>query len=191
MAARTVVARGRVGCGPPSGARVHGASGSAASRTRRGRLATGEGPTRPSEWARRVRRVGPSSRPRWVRVAPVSARVAFRRPPSRPNKVPTPPQTAPTGPRAQGDSPTFLGHSARVLRADSGAGVAESAPRCGESRCRLSAPVGGGCRPDHPGDSFAAEDWCAEPRVSPATERHSGSPRARRGTRLGLPARSW
>jgi len=76
----------------------------AASRTRRGRLAKGEGPsgvsesaslatTRPSEWARHApNAIGPASRPRWVRVVPVSARVAFWKPPSpsrsRPNQSP-------------------------------------------------------------------------------------------------------
>ena len=92
--ARAVVARGRV---------RRGHQLAAASRTRRGRLAEGEGPsgvsesasrapTRPSEWARRARsrpRESPPPPPVWVRVAPVSGRVAFWKTMSRANKVRT------------------------------------------------------------------------------------------------------
>jgi len=91
--ARAVVARGRV---------RRGHQLAAASRTRRGRLAEGEGPSGVSESASvlplgrasgpGVRGVGPASRPPppvWVRVAPVSGRVAFWKTMSRANKVRT------------------------------------------------------------------------------------------------------
>jgi hypothetical protein len=95
VAARTVVARGRVGRRVGEWQRRVG-PGEGDSPQVRVPLGRASGPG--------VRPVGPSSRPRWVRVALC-----------RPNKVPTRPQTAPTGPRARADSPTFLAHSPTFL----------------------------------------------------------------------------
>jgi len=79
VAARTVVARGRVGRRVGEWQRRVGPG--------EGDLATGEGPTLPLGRASGpgVRPVGPSSRARWVRVAPVSAQRSAHSAPNRPD----------------------------------------------------------------------------------------------------------
>ena len=102
MAARTVVARGRVGRRVGEWQRRVG-PGEGDSPQVRVPLGRASGPG--------VRRVGPSSRPRWVRVAPVSAQQSAHSAPNRPDS----PHFCATRPTFLPDSDTLLSDSGTSL----------------------------------------------------------------------------